>query len=324
MTYPVVTDLLTNGAYGTRSVKPPVLICIHITSNITADAQGERDYANRAGNTNGPSAHDYINRDGSAVHAVDTSHWAWSNGILNNPKPIALITAVKAVVASGHNANQAYVREVECTGDGSHPVTAEQLETVAQIIAHDSKATGLAISRATVGQHSDLDTVNRPHCANLSEVQLAAVIARAKAILNPPPPPPPPTEEDVPTLATYIPGQTATVKVKANVRSAPKLAATVLRVVATAEPWIMTGTVSGDVDPDSGSTVWYTRFANGKWEYTALANLAALPVDPAVALSDKITSLQASLLTANANLSAASAGLASDEAKIAAAKAALG
>jgi len=194
MSYPVTTALLTNTAYGypsrgaARRVRPKVLICIHITGNShnlgATAATNERNYANRAGST-GPSAHDYINRDGSVVHAIDTKYAAWSNGIMRSPKPIALVATVQSFVAGGYNANEAYVREVECVGYGSsYPITTAQKETLAQMIASDARTWSLPISRATVGQHSDLDTINRPNCAGLAETALAQIIGRAQWLVD--------------------------------------------------------------------------------------------------------------------------------------------
>ncbi len=87
------------------------------------------------------------------------------------------------------------------------------------------------------------------------------------------------TEEDpnMPTLTAYIPGQVATVKPTANVRPAPRLDAPKLRVVDTAETWVVTGWVRGDVDPEGGSDQWVCRWAAGRWEYTAKSNLSAGP-----------------------------------------------
>ena len=69
-----ITALLTNKAYGyptrgaRRRRKPTILACLHQTSNATATAIGERNYANRAGSW-GPSATAYVDRDGTIVRA---------------------------------------------------------------------------------------------------------------------------------------------------------------------------------------------------------------------------------------------------------------
>lgn len=95
------------------------------------------------------------------------------------------------------------------------------------------------------------------------------------------PAPPPVQESDMPALTAYIPGQVATVKVTANVRVAPSLTATILRVVSgTPEVWTVTGWVKGDVDPDGGSDQWVCRWSSGRWEYTAKSNITAGPAVP--------------------------------------------
>ncbi len=186
---------LTNRAYGfpagstTRRVKPVALMCIHITGNGAnvgpTAATAERAYANRPASP-GPSAHDYINRDGSVVSAIDPAKSAaWSNGIINAPNTsLPLVAAVLALRARGYNANEAYYREVECVGTPALPITPAQKIAIAALIAADAQATGLPISRATVGTHSDLDSVNRPRCAfnpSVRERELADIIARAIA-----------------------------------------------------------------------------------------------------------------------------------------------
>jgi N-acetylmuramoyl-L-alanine amidase. len=201
MSYKVVDALLTNNQYGNYGGRPAgtprrttakILICIHITGNknnlgVNA-ATNERNYANS--HLGGPSAHDYINRDGSVVHAINpATHAAWSNGDVNgyNPATVAqpLIAIVIAGRAAGYNPNEMYYREVECVGYGAeYPLTREQKITVAQMIAADSKATGIAISRTTVGMHRDLNMTNRSTCPFNSsyETQINQIINLAKAL----------------------------------------------------------------------------------------------------------------------------------------------
>lgn len=92
--------------------------------------------------------------------------------------------------------------------------------------------------------------------------------------------PPDPPEDDMPAITTYIPGQVATVKPTANIRVAPTMTAKVIRTLAVAESWAVTGWVTGEVDPDGGSNQWVARWNNG-WEYTAKSNLSSGPGAPA-------------------------------------------
>lgn len=190
------TQYLTNEAYGyprgavRRMVPVTHLMCIHITANPStppATAQQERNYANRAA-SEGPSAHDYIDRDGDGIHAIDPAKYAaWSNGVLRSPKTsVPGVAAVVAAKAAGTNPNECYYREVECCGRFlDYPITPAQIETLARLLAADSMETGLPISRFTVHLHSDLDSVNRPNCpvpAAAAEAFVAAIIEQAICI----------------------------------------------------------------------------------------------------------------------------------------------
>lgn len=92
-----------------------------------------------------------------------------------------------------------------------------------------------------------------------------------------------PVEADMPTLTTYQPGYTITVKATSNIRSTPYVqSGNLLRTIAAGatEKWTIVGAVKGGVDAESGSDVWYARWANGRWEYTAKANVTSGPTAP--------------------------------------------
>ena len=198
-----VTALLLNKAYGyptrgaRRSIKAPILACIHITGNRRTAAYSdrhqaaldERSYANRAG-CNGPSAHYYVAL--WAVEAIDPATYAaWSNGDVASPNTSnAGIAKVLALRATGYNANEAYWLEFECVGYGStYPTTAAQKRFCASRIAAMARATGLPVNRDTVHGHSDINSVDRASCPcpkASREAFLGDVIARANAILHPP------------------------------------------------------------------------------------------------------------------------------------------
>lgn len=82
----------------------------------------------------------------------------------------------------------------------------------------------------------------------------------------------------MPTIATYLPGHVAVIQVDdgANIRSEPKLTATLLRTVAPdkSESWSIVGWVKGDVS--NGSDQWVARWAGGRWEYTHKANVRSV------------------------------------------------
>lgn len=187
---------LTNGAFGyprgaRRRFEPIALLCIHVTANPnTLGLEGpvlERNYANRAG-SNGPSAHDYVGREGRVIQAVnERAYAAWSNGKIDHPNTD--LTGVRLVLRfmrdHGANANEAFVREVECCGTPSGaPITDAQLRRVAQLVAVDARRTGLPIDRKRILTHADLDSVNRRSCAFTAatrEERLEYLIDRARA-----------------------------------------------------------------------------------------------------------------------------------------------
>lgn len=197
---------LKNRAYGfprgqERKVDPWVLMCIHITGNKSTAAMpvgitpGTGTYAEvsymareRSASDIGNSAHDYIARDGSVLACIPTRYAAWNNGQLNRPN--MALDSIKRIVRrdqtdAAFNPNEAYVREVECTGyPGSFPLTKEQREAVADLIARDSLKWDLPITRETVHMHRDLDSVNRASCpfTGDQEAQLARIIQRARQI----------------------------------------------------------------------------------------------------------------------------------------------
>jgi hypothetical protein len=240
---------LTNGAFGfprtrERRRKPFVLMCIHISGNKrTANmpvgiAKGSGTRAevlfmsrNRHFGTDrailGNSAHDYIARDGSVLSCIPTKFAAWNNGAVVRPNTkLESVKKIKQMQANGLNANEAYLREVECTGfPGKLALTDAQRETVSFLIARDSIRSGMSITRETVHLHADLDGVNRRHCPfapsesrGSIEHQLSGIISRArqiKAVLKAggedqepePPPEPPEPPDDEPTEVEALEAQ---------------------------------------------------------------------------------------------------------------------
>lgn len=131
-------------------------------------------------------------------------------------------------------------------------------------------------------------------------------------------PPDTSTGEDIPMpiISSYIPGQVAVItdpNGPANIRSAPRLAASLLRAVPKGqkESWTVTGWVKGEAT--GGSDLWIARWASGRWEYTAKVNVASVAA-PADASPYTKAQLDAAVKAATDPLAA----------KIAAAKTALG
>lgn len=189
---------LTNEAYGfprgqRRRVTPVALACIHITGNqrtaaygdLHAAAQAERDYANRSG-SDGPSAHDYVARDGWAIEAIDWQRFAaWSNGDVTSPNTANPgIRRVLALRERGYNANEGYWFEFENVGYGTrYPVISAQKQHCAERIVEAAKHSGLPINRETVHGHWEINGVNRQTCPSPNhEGFLNDVIDRARAL----------------------------------------------------------------------------------------------------------------------------------------------
>lgn len=196
----ITTSHLTNGAFfALRGVDPIVLAVVHITDNRSnalmeprdQAAQRERNYANRAG-SEGPSAHFYVNRNGSAVQAVDLAHAAWSNGDVKNPNlHNEGVRKLVALRAQGINPNRVVYLETECVGwdESAGQWQSAQFDTVAQLIANASKTTGLPINRTTVLPHAYINTVDRGDCPFLHhnlDRDMDRLVARARVLAQPP------------------------------------------------------------------------------------------------------------------------------------------
>ena len=211
---------LTNQAFGfprgaKRRLTPYVLGVVHQTSNATANAQNERDYANRPASP-GPSATYYIDRDGSVIEAVDAGYASWSSGDVRAPdlsiSTVAQMVADRAVSnwSPPMNANEAVWDQYECCGTGEEPWTDAQFDTVAQLIAARAEATGLPIDRTTVLAHRDINTIDRatdPWPADRREARMARLIDLANAYLNP---------QESRMIGVKIVGPAVTVKVRPN------------------------------------------------------------------------------------------------------------
>lgn len=137
---------------------------------------------------------------------------------------------------------------------------------------------------------------------------------------------------DMPTLTKYLPGNKITIKATSNVRVGPHLTDKVIRTASAPETWEIVGTVAGDKDSDCGTTTWYTRWANGQWEYTSGCNVTSGPTAPttdctaAVAaatapLEGQVTTLQSQVATLNGTITGLNDQLAASQAAVATAAA---
>jgi len=119
-----------------------------------------------------------------------------------------------------------------------------------------------------------------------------------------------PTGDTMPNLTTYLPGYLATIKKTSNIRSAPSLSGPLIRTgIPAPESWVVTGWVTGEVDPADGSNLWLTRWNAGAWEYTAHSNVSAGPTAPvgdcSAAVKAATDPLNAEIATLTADVAAA-------------------
>lgn len=198
-----ITDkLLTNKAFGfptrghLRRIKPVVLAVIHCTgnkNNLTGDAAlNERNYANRT-NSPGPSAHYYINRNGSGYRAIGVKNYAaWSNGIARSPDANnAGVRRLMSLKNSGYNINEGCGVEIELVANPGTGVlvTTAQIKAAAAIVAAQSKAFGIPVNHDTVLGHYHIDSVERSNCPTKPTDHkrvIDGIIDAANLILHPP------------------------------------------------------------------------------------------------------------------------------------------
>jgi hypothetical protein len=180
---------------------PQVLMVLHMTGNKnTASAPdgiqpgsgcyGEWKYAATSDAArDGPSAHDYVARNGEYIEMLDpATQVAWSNGDLISPQiQYPGVAYLKGLRDAGINANRGCYREIEMNAyPGTFPVTAKQRETAAYLIAKDSIKTGLPITAGkTVLVHAYINWINRQNCPfppTTRNALLESVCARARVI----------------------------------------------------------------------------------------------------------------------------------------------
>lgn len=223
--------------YFARTFAPKVLQVVHCTGNLTVirsytdgidegeTAWREHRYASsNPAAADGPSAHDYVARNGQALQMLDPARQvAWSNGDLSRPNTkLAGVRYLVDLRARGVNANRGCYREIELVADprGYDPTDA-QLETCAYWLAVDSIETGLPIRRGeTVLTHADINAIDRANCAfrpAIRETRLAWLCRRGieiKALLEgaPAPAAEPDKEETVKAFPVYEQPMLAKVK----------------------------------------------------------------------------------------------------------------
>jgi hypothetical protein len=149
----------------------------------------------------------------------------------------------------------------------SAPITNEQVEKCAQLIARGSRLTGIKPARATVIGHRDCDSVNRMYCPTRYNLDylLGRIINRANQILTGTKP----TVGGLPLIFKPI-YRYGTMGVGTNIRTAPSISASIHHTTKVSMKRFMIGAVPGQ--SYNGSTEWLTFWTpnvtsmqKGKW-----------------------------------------------------------
>lgn len=206
--YPGNSGTLLHGNFGYpyrgsgRRLRPSVLAVVHITGNSRLpSALAEAQYSARDGS--GASFTFVVNRNGTIVQCLHPeTQTPWTNGDLNNPnRTIPTVNDMVIRASQGYSANELCFLTVESVGyNPGYPITAAQIDRLADLIAWGSKVSGLPINRTTVLGHRDINSVSRYNCPTplALDAFLGVIIAKANAILNAilnPTPAPEPSKE---------------------------------------------------------------------------------------------------------------------------------
>lgn len=255
-----------------RRVTPHILAAIHITDNPgLMSAMNEAQYSNRIGT--GASFTFVNNRNGSTVQCL---HPEWqvpfTNGAWTNPN--YNLWSVNHALRSGIGANDSTFMTIENVGRESigAPLTNEQIEKCAQLIAHGSRLTGIKPDRATVLGHRDYDSYNRYNCPTSYNLDylLGRIINRANQLLAPVAPAPAPVTDDkvggMDVIFTNRTGWKATLMAGKPMRTGARLSSPSWGTTGADVPFTIWGQVSGEAFGTNG-TAWffgplYVRGAN--------------------------------------------------------------
>jgi hypothetical protein len=174
---PTIVDDYTpiNYTYGRRGSIEAV--CVHTTAGSTA-ASAINWFQNPASQV---SAHYVVDWDGTIYRVVREPDTAWANGVVNRPDVSNALIA--GWVEAGVNPNDRTV-SIERVGYPDDPWPPSQWDAVAWLIVDICVRNGLEQSRATVIQHSMIDSVNRPQCADLDDDEFDALLVRGWQLMG--------------------------------------------------------------------------------------------------------------------------------------------
>lgn len=307
---------------------------IHITANL---ATAENEWGWRSdGNPVRNSATFFVNRNGAAVQMLGDPLRMdpWANGDVNTPD--VSNPRIAAMVRDRVNANERTLVAIENVGNetawgsvpGGFPITPEQEETCARIIAYYHPKAGVPISRETVIGHYQLNSVSRPNCPSRNKAILDRIVARARAIA---------TGDDMPTPPlNYLPELWKTEASGADLREQADLAAPIIDKIPAGTPVFTVASSADDnwrlaVAGDPERLLWARKHVldpavnppNDAQLYSGIASIvnARLAGQPSP-IGDP--NCQAALATAKQTIEAQTDIIAEQKTRISAARTALG
>lgn len=188
--YPGNSGTVLHGNFGypsrgaARRIRPTVLAVVHITGNSRLpSALAEAQYSARAGS--GASFTFVMNRNGTVVQCLHPeSQTPWTNGDLTQP----VHPVTRDMLGKPYNANEYCFLTVENVGyNPGYPITRQQIDSLAKLIAWGSKKSGLPINSNTVLGHRYFNSVGRWNCPTPGDLAdfLDEIIRKANAILDP-------------------------------------------------------------------------------------------------------------------------------------------
>ena len=166
--------------FSSRNNTGPEAFVLHVMDGTLA---GCDSWFNSQQNLGQVSAHFGMNRSGELHQYVYLTNGAHANGAIENWN-------LKLIKENNYSNPNTWTVSLEMEGKGPfNDCWPEQFEAAAQLCAwvfkevlFKSGATGVAIDRDHILQHSDISPTSRPNCAGWTEARMQLFIQRVKAI----------------------------------------------------------------------------------------------------------------------------------------------
>ena len=165
--------------YSSRGSIGPEAFVLHVMDGTLAGAD---TWFNSSQNYGRVSAHFGMDKVGNLHQYVYLTNAAHANGNIENWN-------LKLIKENGYSNPNSWTVSLEMEGKGPFDPWPEQFESAAQLCAwvfkevlFKSGATGVAIDRDHILQHSDISPNSRPNCAGWSESRMQLFITRVRQI----------------------------------------------------------------------------------------------------------------------------------------------